>query len=205
VAHSYWRINVTANQGGTNGTAIDALEFRATVGGADQAFGSGGTPTASTTFSTFVAANAFDNTGGTVWSASSAAVPQWLRYQFPAPVDVLEIAITVNSSGDGQPKNFDVQYSDDGTNWTTEWSEQGVVWTLGETKTFSITELKATKSLMYGLLGGPETLYATKSELYSVLGPPLKVSCTKKVMYVITGPGYPRYKVRLIKSLPIAA
>jgi hypothetical protein len=63
----------------------------------------------------------------------------------------------------------------------------------------------ATKSVTYTTLGSPTDLHTAKSQQYTVLGPPLTVSCTKKVMYVITGPGNPRYRVRLIKSAPIAA
>jgi hypothetical protein len=63
----------------------------------------------------------------------------------------------------------------------------------------------ATKSVTYTTLGSPTDLHTAKSQMYGVLGPPLTISCTKKVMYVITGPGYPRYRVRLIKSIPVGA
>src|SRR5215207_10553644 len=97
MAHSYWRLYIIQSGYGTSrGTAIglSEVEFRATVGGADQAIG--GTATANSEYSgTYAASKAFDDTIGTNWATleSPAVIPGWLQYQFPAPVDVLQISL----------------------------------------------------------------------------------------------------------------
>lgn len=149
-AKRYWRVIVTDVQSGFAGvedfTIVSELEFRATVGGADQT--GSGTPIArSQPLSDRRAEKAFDGLTTTEWWGSDSVQDQgrnWIGYDFGAgnDVQVLQIAI---SSGDTQtkanqaPVEFAIQCSDDSTTWITAW---GVVttpsdWTPSETRTFT--------------------------------------------------------------------
>lgn len=135
--HAWWRLNITAKNGSTV-VAVGELEFRATVGGADQA--NGGTASASGTFSGFTPGGAFDNTGTTAWASASSALPQWIAYHFTAPVVVKQILVMSRDSGasDQNPTAWDVQFSDDGTTWTTAWSNTTAsAWAANESRTFN--------------------------------------------------------------------
>ena len=104
--------------------------MRAAAGGADLT--GTGTASASSTFGSLVAANAFDDSATTVWSSTSpAAFPQWIKYDFggAGAVSVAEVSLrayggAAASAGNvkAAPKAFDLQYSDDDTAWTTAFS-----------------------------------------------------------------------------------
>lgn len=138
-SHAHWRLFLM-NPGDTAVSVAEA-QFRATPGGADQA--TGGTASASSTFSGFPASNAFDNDTGTLWNNSASGANRrwaWLRYQFAAPVEVAEVALTMRNDGfiATAPQHFAVQYSDDGTVWTTAWMVLGETgWSLGETRVYT--------------------------------------------------------------------
>lgn len=87
------------------------------------------------------AANAFDGNTGTIWSPTDLLIkttPQWVAIDMAAAVDVIGIGMRVyaNSSTSNAariPRDFVVQCSDDGTNWTsvrsitkTDWSTSAV-------------------------------------------------------------------------------
>lgn len=136
-AHVYWRINVTANNG-SSFLAIAETEMRATAGGADQC--AGGTASASSEFSgSFVAGNAVDNNASTVWSPTSTT--GWWRYQFASAVEVLEYTIQGHpSSPTRDPRDWTLEFSDDGTNWTVTDTRTGQTgWTNGQIRTFTVT------------------------------------------------------------------
>jgi hypothetical protein len=67
---------------------------------------------------------AFDGNTATYWQASTAAVPQWIAYDFGAGnrFAIVEVAIFPYSSGSYYPYAFSVQFSDDGLIWYTAWS-----------------------------------------------------------------------------------
>lgn len=112
--HRYWRVLFEGNASG-NAMEIRECEFANTRGGSNLA--TGGTPAASTG----TAANAFDgNTASGGWIASSAAVPQWLSYDFgvgQAPV-INEVRLYPTSNPARVPTTFKLQYSDDNSAWT---------------------------------------------------------------------------------------
>ena len=136
-AHSYWRINVTTNDGDANFLAIAEVEMRATKGGADQC--SGGTPSASTSGGSNPATLAFDNITGTHW-ATNGVTTGWIRYQFAAPVDVLQYVITAQQLGPTRaPRNFTLEYSDDGSSWTVTDTRTGQTGWVGlESRVFNV-------------------------------------------------------------------
>ena len=117
-AYRYWRIFVLVNDGGGS-VRINEVELRASAGGADLT-----TPSTPTTYSTragtsFSSAQSIDDDTGTFWgSASGQTTNQWVRYDLGAPVVVAQVAIYPNTSATTAPKDFIIQGSDDGTNFT---------------------------------------------------------------------------------------
>lgn len=138
-SHLYWRYVFMAADTPSNAACIAEGQFRATVGGADQA--SGGTASASSIFSgSYIASNAFDNNNTTLWSAANATGYSWLQYQFSSAVNVAEIAIISRHDGfqTTSPGELAIQYSDNGTLWTTAWVELGETgWSNTETRVFA--------------------------------------------------------------------
>jgi len=133
--HTYWRILINTVENGSN-CFLATLEFRATIGGADQCFGSGGTPSVSSTFNGS-GALPFDNNIGTEWASGFVGPPHWVQYQFVSPVSVAQISMAYNHGGVNRaPLGWDVQYSDDGSSWTTAWSVSTTTWGVPETRQF---------------------------------------------------------------------
>lgn len=120
VSALYWRVRFPwAND--SAGFRLSELEMRAVEGGADQC--SGG---AASAFAGSGVDNLFDRNTGTVWSATNTGVSiynAWARYQFAAPVQVVEVAITCDSAP-YTPRVVALDYSSDGVNWTmwTAWT-----------------------------------------------------------------------------------
>lgn len=112
-----WRLFFADGAVGSGFMYIAEVELRATSGGADQA--NGGTATASSTFSSFVASNAFDNNDGTTWISNGAAVGSWLAYEKGAAFSVSQIRVK-NSPLANSPARIIVQYWD-GSTWQNEW------------------------------------------------------------------------------------
>lgn len=137
-AHAYWRLH-SMRADNDDAVALAEMEFRATPGGADQA--TGGTPSASSIFSgSFPASAAFDDDGGTLWSAANGSNWAWLQYQFGSAVEVTEVVIAARDdvAAITSPGEFAFQYSDDGVTWTTAWALVGETsWSLGETRTYT--------------------------------------------------------------------
>ena len=137
--HAWWQLNCTGNDGG-NAYGLLQLQFRTSIGGGQAA--TGGTATASETFDgaggPYDLSHALANTG--LYSGVDASNPQFLRYHFASAVDIAQIMIQARNDGgeqDQAPDTFDVQYSDDGTTWTTKWSVSTSGWGSGETRTFA--------------------------------------------------------------------
>lgn len=124
-ARDYWRLRITDIYATVETTraSLSEVQFRATVGGADQA--SGGTASAGATDGVNVAANAFDDDDGTYWRSGTSTSTRWIAYAFAAPVSVDEVAIKQRPDGVGvneAPLTIVVEYSDDGVSWATAWT-----------------------------------------------------------------------------------
>jgi hypothetical protein len=139
VSARYWRFFVTQLDGGGSAHSCAELQFRSVPGGPSIA--TGGTAAASSVFGSLVPSFAFDGNPSTIWGgASGTGVPAWLSYDFGSPVSVAEVAYTGRSDGlFGQyPRDFEIQYSSDDTNWTTLWSVAGETWLdAGATRVFT--------------------------------------------------------------------
>lgn len=124
-AHLHWRLWITeANN--SNAIDIGELQMRASAGGANLC--SGGTASATNSLGGNLPAAAFDGSTATSWQTTfSPTLPVFLRYTFAAAVDVVQVAIIgSNAYPIYSPKAFDVQWSDDGTSWTTAFSASGM-------------------------------------------------------------------------------
>ena len=139
-AHRYWRLYITANNGGS----VAALtEFRLFTVPDLINRATGGTPYASTTYGSEAPARAFDGNISSNWaSALGASYPHWLAYDLgegnERKIDAIELFS--RSSGDvvQMVRDFEVQWSDDGSTWTTEWSVAGETgWGSNEGRVFS--------------------------------------------------------------------
>lgn len=137
-SHAWWRINVSANNGSTTAQFAE-LQFRQTAG--TSVYPSGGTAAASSVYAAgYEADKLFDNNLTTTWS-SNAAPPQWVNYHYGTPVLVVQVMMTAlnNASFTNQtPKDFTVEFSDDGVTWTTLWSVTGqTAWGASEVRLFT--------------------------------------------------------------------
>ncbi len=124
-ARRYWRINVTLNNGSASNWSLTEVVFRTVPGGPQVA--TGGTASASTTLGGYPASNAFDGNLSNLYVATQST--GWLQYDFGASnlVAIAEIAIVSRFDGfqTDSPRDFQVQYSDNGSSWTTAWSVTG--------------------------------------------------------------------------------
>jgi hypothetical protein len=122
-AHRYWRLQIDAVQS-AGYTSVMELQLRTSIGGSNVA--TGGTASASSTDFGWVASNAFNGTtAGDGWHSGANGFPattEWLQYDFGAgnDKDIVEFHIAARTSFTTQnPKDFRLQYSDNGTDWTT--------------------------------------------------------------------------------------
>jgi len=130
--HRYWRIYVTAADGGSN-IALLECHMRTSKHGANLAATPGQAYTSSSVLS-HDAMYAFNGSWGgdgpgAVW-ASSTNANEWLAYDFGAGTPQAIVAVDMwarqNSSYLNQaPKDFSVQYSDNNSTWTTAWTVTG--------------------------------------------------------------------------------
>ncbi len=124
VSATYWRLRMPNNPNNLS-LQIREIEMRGSVGGADQC--SGGTATSSSG----TAASAFDDSSVSLNGSGSYA--EWVQYQFPSAVEVVELSFQV-AEGDYGPRVIQLQYSNDGTTWTAWAHWIGLSWTDDETK-----------------------------------------------------------------------
>lgn len=82
-----------------------------------------------------------DSTGG--WRSTTGGIPAWLQYKFPSAAVADHYSITVWKSSYSTPKDFKLQGSQDGSNWTDLDTRTGINWFSGETKAFQFTNTTA--------------------------------------------------------------
>lgn len=131
--HRAWRLFIDDNDS-TSSIILDEMELRATAGGADQTANVGssaGSASGRVIRSADGGGNegyrVFDNVTNTAnyWAAIGQSVNAWVGFIFPEPVKVEEIALTSTNNGTTtrNPKDFKLEYADDGTSgdtWTTQ-------------------------------------------------------------------------------------
>jgi hypothetical protein len=119
-AHRYWRVNITASLG--SACSICELEFWRngtgskipTTGGAVLVSGTGAG----------LAANLFDGvtTSGNYWYSGGTTGTAGYDFGSGNAVEVGAVAIIDRYDASQGPSTFTVQYSDDGSAWTTAWT-----------------------------------------------------------------------------------
>lgn len=132
MSHTYWRLTFTHS----SYTKLAEIEMRATAGGADQC--SGGTPSASTTYSSNTADKAFDNNTGTYWESGASSGPHWVQYQFASPVDVQEVMVRAGNANTEHYSQIKLSYSDDGSTWTDVQSWAAARWVSGREERYLV-------------------------------------------------------------------
>ncbi len=99
-AQRTWRLGFKASQGG-NYIQIAEVAFL-DVGGADLSVG--GVASASSEYSgSYAASKAFDKLTSSEWATVGGALPAWVQYQHPTPVDVAQVRIVCPSSASYAP------------------------------------------------------------------------------------------------------
>ncbi|AXQ68299.1 tail protein [Caulobacter phage CcrBL10] len=133
--HAYWRLLLHATDGSTVQYGIQEIQFKHSKTGGDLA--NGGTASASSDeFGTV--SGAFDNVISGAWFSSTASDGEWIAYHFATPADVRYVTLQGSQSQPNtSPSAFSVQYSDDGTVYTTAWEVTGQNgWAPGQTREF---------------------------------------------------------------------
>ena len=152
-AHRYWRLYVTAVDGSTEYASVGEFAlFSESIGGTNLAVGKTATQSGNQVIGS--AANAIDGDGGTE-AGSSFPLPWWLAVDLgsggAADIKRFEISaqrVVPNRS----PKDFKIQWSDDGTTWTDQATFTGQTgWTQYESRSFAT--VSATYSGVTDLLG----------------------------------------------------
>lgn len=102
--------------------------------GTDQC--TGGTATASTSFSTNTPDKAFNDSAADGWSTSGASDAAWLEYDFGTTKTIRQYTIDIFGASN-YPVAFTFQYYN-GSSWVTVDTRSGLSWTSGEKKTFTV-------------------------------------------------------------------
>lgn len=119
-AYTRYRIYVTKNAGGTKGyVAINELGLFEDADHLGPNLCTGSVVTASHQNGTYVAANAIDGNASTVWETDSSATDKWLAVQLPEAKVVRSFYLSQTTWPGETPRDFLIQGSNDGTNWTT--------------------------------------------------------------------------------------
>lgn len=208
--HRYWRCDVTA---GTTYIACAKLVWRLTSGGTDQTT-TGGSGFADSFYApeSLVVANAYDADINTKWASNGTGTAGYIGWDFGAgnEKDITAVAWTVRNDGSWAqvPSAMDIQWSDDGSTYTTEWSITSMPFTgAGQTIEFvepapipgiAITKTNylvasaesgiASSKLNY-LVASRESGIAASKANYLVASRELGISIPKMTYMVVTKPG----------------
>jgi hypothetical protein len=133
---TYWRVAISASNGGTY-SALEQVNFFNVVDDIiTQVAATGGTASASSIYSSIYNADkAFDNNYNTAWLTVNGGVPSWIQYQFASAVDVNALSLKATSSAiianptQQAPKDFKLQSSNDGSNFTDVLTYTDISWT----------------------------------------------------------------------------
>jgi hypothetical protein len=132
--HAYWRIYVTGTTTGQP-PRMREVQMAATEGGADQCNGGSVSADSESNPVAYPKAKAFDNNTSTSWQGN--ALPGWIRYNFTAAVEVVELKITCDGAS-WAPTEFTLEYSDDAVGWSVAATFSSSGWTSASTRTFLV-------------------------------------------------------------------
>ena len=123
-AHKYWRINISASN---THASVTEIEMASEVGGADLC--SGGTIIASGTWAASDCNPVYafdDSTSGPNCWASNVSTAGWIGYAFASPVAISGVRIWARVYYSQTPRDFSIEYSDDGVSYTVAKSYTGL-------------------------------------------------------------------------------
>lgn len=100
-AQRTWRLGFKSSQG-SNYLYVPELAFL-DAGGADLCVGGVASASSEYNNSSWSASMAFDKNTSTEWSTAIGALPAWLQYQHPTPVDVVRVRLVLASSSSYMP------------------------------------------------------------------------------------------------------
>lgn len=89
----------------------------------------------------YKASKAYDGDTSSFWSGLGPAIPGWIKFDFGSGSEFCMTQVAMRARNDSlhtqAPRDFQVQYSDNGTTWTTYWQKAGVTWSAGLQRTFT--------------------------------------------------------------------
>lgn len=122
VPHRYWRIQAASASQNSNWESFFQISFFNSMDGSGTDLCIGKTATASTTYSGFPASYANDNNTGTRWANNNTETPpSWWSCDLTTPQEVHSVKLMAFYSNPIAyfAINWNLQWSDDNTNWTT--------------------------------------------------------------------------------------
>ena len=160
--HLYWRINITSTPS-AYGTEVAELQFNSVRGGSTLC--SGGTPLCNASDLGAVA-NAFDGNPADYWGATG--FPSYIGYELPTAANVVEFLITCSLYSTAYaPGNFTLDYSDDGSIWTTVATYTGQTFTVGQTQTYEAGPSSYTQTVVAGAIIGGNAAITEHNKIYT--------------------------------------
>jgi hypothetical protein len=146
-AHRYWRIWIQATHyGAYPGFYACLAEVQLLDAGSVNRIGSGTASISGSSDGSHLAAQAIDGNASTFWNGQQNG-PWWWAYDFGSgnAFDIRNFSLTSRADiGDTSPYDFFLQYSDDGSHWTTTDYNRSQTFTAGQTRTFSVTQVSGT-------------------------------------------------------------
>ena len=137
--HRYWRVYMTKSTfGATMQVCLYEVEMRGTIGGPDQCNGG----VASASHNNDRAYRLFDNNTSEYWINGGPSADSWFQYDFGSGNAVIVAEIKMLSRGwEESPEDFVLQWSDDGTRFTTVAAWSGIDdWIGGVEKLFVVPD-----------------------------------------------------------------
>ena len=142
MGHTYWRIQSTVRTQ-DNYLSISNCTMEASLGSGNLAVGGSASASSNYNVSSDPSYAFLGNT--TLWWTTAFGQDTayaWLQYQFPSPVDIGSLTFYPRTDGyanDQGIKQFELQYSDDGTTFTTHGNWIASTWTQDVPQTFTYT------------------------------------------------------------------
>lgn len=170
--HRYWRLHITQVTSDNTRVNIPTVEMRSVSDGSNLSVSGNGTPSASSEQATYPASQAFDANSTTMWWSSDAVgLPQWIQWDFGTATDISQIIVRNSNSGSDSffIRAGSVQWSDNGSSWTTIHTFSGLPVLVSSVHTFDFVEpvtatgavtFPAAQATGYGGANGAMTLPA---------------------------------------------
>jgi hypothetical protein len=142
-AHRYWGLNLRAEY---FFITLYEVEMRDTVGGTNLAASATAFADSENSIYTPAQLNDGDTTGVNYWRSGTVSIGERVRiwYDFGSPVEPAEILVnSLDVEGGEHITEFDYEYSDDGSSWTTVETFDGIDFDTTNPQTFTVSEPSA--------------------------------------------------------------